>query len=93
MQVFPNYLSNLTSFLVFSFALLLVSLFCISYLGLLMSLTTTTNQVSLVWIWISYGLLNVVVFGYVRQFLGELLLLIAGKYFIMGLSDITMTNL
>ena len=43
----------------------------ISSLGLLMRLTPTTNQDSMIWPWISYGLLSVIVYGYVLQLLWE----------------------
>ena len=38
---------------------------------LLMRLTTTKNKDSLIWHWIIYGLLSVVGWGYVQQFLLE----------------------
>ena len=48
-QFLPIYLSTLSSFLMLTFALLLVPLSCISYLGLLMRLTLTKNQGILIW--------------------------------------------
>ena len=59
---------------------------------LLMRLTLTTNQYNLIWHWISGGLLNVVVCGYVQQFLWEWPLLIVGNCFVMGLRETTMKN-
>ena len=47
-QVLTIYLINVTSFIMFTFAVLLAHLSCISSLGILMSLTTTTNQGSLI---------------------------------------------
>ena len=60
MQVITIYLINLTIFLISPFSLLLVTLLCISYLDLLMSLTTTKNYGILIWRWRSSGLLSVV---------------------------------
>ena len=57
-----------------------------------MRLTPTTSQDNLIWHWRSGGLLNVIGYGYVRQFLWEWLLLIVGNYFVVGLRDSTMTN-
>ena len=59
---------------------------------LLMRLTPTTNQGSLIWQWRSSGLLSVNGCGYVRQLLGELPLLIVGNYLVMGLRKTTMKN-
>ena len=47
-QVLPIYLSNVTSFIMFTFAVLLAHLSCISSLGILMSLNTTANQGSFI---------------------------------------------
>ena len=52
---------------------------------LLMRLTPTTNQDSLIWNWRSGGLLNMVGCGYIPQLLWLLLLLIVGNCFVMGL--------
>ena len=57
-----------------------------------MRLTHTTSQDNLIWHWRSGGLLNVVGYGYVRQFLWEWLLLIVGNCFVMGLRESTITN-
>ena len=89
-QVFPIYLSTLTSFLMFPFSLLIVLLSCISSLGILMMFTPTTNQGSLIYRWRSSGLISVVGCGYVCQLLCEWLLLISINYFVVGLIDITM---
>ena len=91
-QLFPIYLSNLTSFIMLSFNLFLVPFSFISSLDLLMRLTPTTNQLNMVQRWRSYVLLSVVGHGYIRQLLRELLLIISGKYFFIGLIDINMTN-
>ena len=58
-----------------------------------MRLTPTTNQDSMIWHWISGGLLSVFRCGYVRQLLWGWLLLIVGNRFVMGLRETTMTNL
>ena len=44
---------------------------CLSSLDLLMILTPTINQGSLIWCWRSSGSLSVVVYDYVRQLLWE----------------------
>ena len=75
-----------------SFSLLLVPLACISSLDILMRLNPTTNQGSLIWLRIISGLLSLVLYGYVRQFLLGRLLLIYGDYFFMGLGETTITN-
>ena len=75
----PYYLTILTSFLMFSFILLLVPFYCISSLGMLMRLTATKNQSIMIWCWRSSGLLSVVGYCYLRQYLREVLLLISGK--------------
>ena len=58
LSMYPDQFTN------FSFALLLVPLLCQKNL-LLMRLTPTTNQDSLIWNWRRGGLLNVVGCGYV----------------------------
>ena len=60
---YPDHFSNVI------ISLLLVPLSCISSLDLLMRLTPTTNQVSLIWGWRSSGLLSVFGYGYVLQFI------------------------
>ena len=75
------------------FALLILPLSCISSLGLLMRLTPTTNQGRMIWCWRSSGLLSVVGYDYVWHLIRELRLLIAGKCLVVGIIDITMTNL
>ena len=57
-----------------------------------MRLTPTKNQDNMIWHWRSGGLLNVVGYGYVRQFLWEWLLLIVGNCFVIGLRETTMKN-
>ena len=65
-QAVITYLSKYSGhFLMLPFTLLLAPLSCISYLYLLIRLTTTTNQGSLIWQWGSYELLSVGVYGYV----------------------------
>ena len=59
---------------------------------LLMGSTPTKNQGSMIWRWVSSGLLSVVGCGYVQNFLWELLLLIVGNFFIMGFRETAMTN-
>ena len=59
---------------------------------LLMRLTPTKNQDSLIWHFRSGGLLSVVVCGYVQQFLWERILLIFGNCFVVGLRETTMPN-
>ena len=88
-QVSPIYLIALTSFLMFTFARLLVPLSCISSSDMLMRLTPTTNHGSLIWYLRSSELLGVVEYGYVQQLLWEWLLIISGNYFVIELSDIT----
>ena len=68
--VLPIYLSILNNLIILPFALLLVPLLCQKNL-LLMRLTLTKNQDSLIWNCRSDGLLSVVVWGYVRQLLWE----------------------
>ena len=72
--------------------MLLFPLSCISYLGPLIRLTPTTNQGGLIWYWRSSGLLSVVGYGYVQQFLCECLLIISVECFVVGLIGITMIN-
>ena len=83
MKVFHINTITLTSFIMLPFALLFVPLSCISSLDLLMRLTPTTNQGSLIWRWISYGLLSVVGHGCVRELLQECLLIIDRNYLAM----------
>ena len=91
-HIIPIYLSTLNIVPMSPFTLLFAPLSCISSLDLLIRLTLTTNQGSLVWSWISSGLTSVVVYGYVRQFIWGLPLLISGKYLFMGLRYTTMKN-
>ena len=91
-HIIPISLSTLNIVPMSPFTLLFAPLSCISSLDLLIRLTLTTNQGSLVWSWISSGLTSVVVYGYVRQFIWGLPLLISGKYLFMGLRYTTMKN-
>ena len=54
-----------------------------------MGLTPTTNQVSLIQRCKISGLFGVVGYGYVRKLLWELILIIDGRYLIIGLRQIT----
>ena len=54
-----------------------------------MGLTLTTNPGSTILRWKSNGLLSIVGYVYVQQLLWQWLLLIYGKYFVMGLIEIT----
>ena len=76
----------------FKFSLLLVPLSCISNLEQLMSLTPTPNQGGLMFIWKISGLISVVGYSYVQQFLWGRPLLIAGNYSVMRLIDNNMKN-
>ena len=55
-------------------------------------MTPKTNQDSLIWYWISGGLLSMIGYGYVRQLIWEWPLLIVGKCFVMGLRETTVKN-
>ena len=59
---------------------------------MLIGLTTTKNKVSLIWHCRSYWLLSMVVCGYVQQLLWELILIIVGNCFVVGLRETTMKN-
>ena len=64
-QVFPIDLSDLTSFILLTFSLLLVLCSFIRSLRMSIRLTLTTNQYSLIWRRISSGLLGLVGYCYV----------------------------
>ena len=84
-----NYPDHFTNFAI------LPAAFPLSYLSSLeqlMRLTSTTNQCSLIWRCVSSGLLIVVGYGYLQKFLWELILLIYGNCFVVGLRETTMKN-
>ena len=59
---------------------------------MLIMLTPTINEGSMIWHWISSGLISVVGCGYVLQLLWERPLLIFGKCLVVGLRETTMKN-
>ena len=91
-RVFPIYLNILTNLLMILFALLLIPLLCQNKNLLLMRLTPTTNQGSLIWHWRTSGLLSVVGFSYLQQLLWEWLFIFFWNCFVVRLRDTTMTN-
>ena len=84
-QVFTIYPSILTNLITFPFSLLLVPLLCQKNM-LLMRLTPTTNQGSMIWYWRSGVLLNVVGWGYIRQFLWAITITNFWKLFHYGVN-------